>query len=454
MPPHPHARPDVMAALREDRASVSFLEGTTAVYVKGNRAMSEDDVNRTLSDWMHWYRIYTSDADSVDQRQLADFTERFAEMVIGVGGARQADEILAVLDSAIRRSLESGSQVGSLYLAKASVLGMGIAESEERHELYVEAVAAASPGTADWMRAMLALARYRTDTSRYGDALKLCREIRRHISDATADFECGVLAEEGIARFTSFRQLRAAEESLAHACGSTWEDRAHDIQAVARWVASAYHYRARLADLDGDHAPALELYLRGAEFQRLCPQETYSTAFVHLRISEPLISMALFDDAQEHLNEAQRGFDNCRNKASGDQQAQLGSATLAAARGDIAKARGLIETVLEEARAKNYWRGELLALGFLLALESRALRAGRVLRHSWQILRTLRRGELARNGTILVLTRIPLLLPVAVRRMSRPQVRLRRLRRSRDPRPRLDRCPCPLHDRSAVAGSG
>ncbi|MEU8578003.1 hypothetical protein [Streptomyces asoensis] len=446
----PDVRYTVVATLREDRASAPYLEATTAVYIRGSRAMSEDDVNRTLADWMHWYRVYTSDADAVDPQQLADFTERFAEMVIGVGGARQADDILAVLDSAIQHAGESGRQVGSLYMAKASVLGMGISESRERHELYLRAVAAATPGTPDWMRAMLALARYQTDISRYGDALALCREIRRHLRDRTADFECGVLAEEGIARFTSFRHLRAAEESLVHACGRNWEDRAHEAQAVARWVASAYHYRARLADIGGDHARALELYLRGADFQRLCPQETYSTAFVHLRISEPLVSMALFDDAQQHLNEAQRGFGNCRNKASGDQQAQLGSATLAAARGDVTTARGLIEGALDEARAKHYWRGELLALGFLLALETRALRVGRVLRLCWEILLTVRRGELARNGTILILTRIPLLLPVAVRRMSRPRMRLRNLRRSEPSRRRLDRCPCPLHHPSDV----
>lgn len=428
------------AALRRDRRSASYQQKQTAAYIKGNRAMSEDDVNRTLADWIHWYHTYIAGSAATEPVQLADFTERFAQMIISAGGAEQIDGILAVLDGSIALSEASGGPVSSLYLAKASVLGMGISEDDERRGLYEQAVNAARPGEPEWMRAMLALARYKTDTSRYPEALALCEDLQRHLTSATADFECGVLAEEGIARFTSFRKLKIARENLLHAC--EWEDRASENEAIARWVASAYHYRARLADIGGDHGTALDLYLRGAEFQRMCPQETYSTAFVHLRISEPLVAMGLFDDAQQHINEAQRGFGNCRNLASGDQQAQLGSATLAAARGDVARARHIMTGAIDSARERHYWRGELLGLGFLLALEVRGLRLGRASRVLWQVLRTLRGGELGRNGVVLVLTRIPLLLPVAVRRISRPRIRLG----SQQDVPTLpDRCPCALH---------
>ena len=141
-------------------------------------------------------------------------------------------------------------------------------------------------------------------------------------------------------------------------------------------------------------------------------------AFLHVRIAEPLTAVGLFDAARDHLNLALELFQLSANHNSGRLQAQLGFASLSAAHGKLNDALQTVEASRIQARGMGFWRGELLCLGFLLALNVRGRRLRQVPQLIIDILRTVQGGELGRNNSILLLSKAPMMLRLAIRRVS------------------------------------
>jgi tetratricopeptide (TPR) repeat protein len=71
---------------------------------------------------------------------------------------------------------------------------------------------------------------------------------------------------------------------------------------IRRWVATAYHYLGRIAEVNRRYKTALSLYLQGQAIQDECPEELQALAFLHVRIAEPLTAVGLFEAARDHLN--------------------------------------------------------------------------------------------------------------------------------------------------------
>jgi tetratricopeptide (TPR) repeat protein len=376
------------------------------------------ELSPQFPEYVHWMAFTAAHPDSADALLLSEFVDQFARLATNLGQADGATgDVVSALDAAIALQVRSGGAVTALYRAKASYFRSEYTESVERRDAIQAAIDSAAFGSEDWALATLDLCGYQVDVSRYNDALRTVRTLRLNLAPDLLDgkYECAAHAFEGVVLFTSFRDLHVAEERLRHAC--TYESRAADGD-IGQWVAMAYHYLARIAEVRRRYRASLELYVKAQELTERSPELIVSDAFGELRIAEPLIGAGLFQQARDHLDTAYALVVTCSNRSSARLQLDLGYATLAAATGEPGNATRIVEDACHRAREVGFWRGELLCQGYLLAL---AIRQRRLLRLPGLALRILKGalvGELRRNGLFGLLLRVPVVLPVAVRRMS------------------------------------
>ncbi|WFE60873.1 hypothetical protein [Micromonospora sp. WMMD712] len=381
----------------------------------------------------------------VDADTLAAYFTEFGRLAANLGEPANDRQVADGLERAIAVQRENGGDIAGLCLAKAAFLALRETDSAERLDAILTAIDVSPTGSDAWATAIVALAAYQIEVSRYDDAIGTVARLRAAMPAERYErrFRCASLVYEGMARFTSFRDIDRAREVLTEACA--YREHADDL-AIARWVATAYHYLARIAEVDRQFQTAIDLYLLGKQFQDRCPEEVEADAFIQLRIAEPLIAAGTRKLAREHLDEARRLALTGSNVSSARLQVELGFAMLRAADGDMREAELLAVEALRMARRVAFWRGELLCLGYLLVLGIRRRRPDKILAVGFRILGTAFFGELRRNGLLKLLTRIPVVVPIAVRRMSR--------RPTAEGEPAV-RCDCPLHGRGSTgAASG
>jgi tetratricopeptide (TPR) repeat protein len=383
----------------------------------------------------------------LDPGVLSAYFTEFGRLAANLGEPANDRGVARALDQAITLQRRLGNDIAGLCLAKAAYLGSRETESQDRLSALRTAVDESIPGSETWANAIVALAEYQIEVSFYDEAIITVNRLRESMPADIYEqkFRCPALVHEGIARFTSFQDIELARRLLTEAC--TFAAKADDT-AIARWVSTAYHYLARIAEVDRRFQDAVDLYLRGKDFQDRCPEEIGASAFIHLRIAEPLIAAGNLPAAKDHLDEALRMVKTGSNISSARLQVQLGYATLKAANGDLRDAERIAIDALRSAQRAAFWRGELLCLGYLLVLGIRRRRIDKVVLTALRILRTAVFGELRRNKLLRLLTRIPVILPIAVRRMSR------RPRPANDPTDTSTvRCHCPLHPSTATTVS-
>jgi tetratricopeptide (TPR) repeat protein len=379
-----------------------------------------------------------------DPDLMSDYFTEFGRLAANLGEPANDRGVARALDQAITLQRQLGGEIAGLCLAKAAYLGSREMESDDRLNAIHNAVDGSILGSETWANAIIALAEYQIEVSYYDDAIVTVNRLRETLPTDLFDqkFRCAALVYEGVARFTSFQDVGRARQVLTEAC--TFEARSDDL-AVARWVSTAYHYLARIAEIDRRFQEAVDLYLRGKDFHDRCPEEFGASAFIHLRIAEPLIAAGNLPAARDHLDEALRLVKTSSNISSARLQVQLGYATLKAANGDLGDAERIAIDALRSAQHTAFWRGELLCLGYLLVLGIRRRRIDKVMLVGFRILRTAIFGELRRNKLLKLLTRIPVILPIAVRRMSR------RSTLANDPtRSTSVECRCLLHNTTAA----
>jgi hypothetical protein len=133
------------------------------------------------------------------------------------------------------------------------------------------------------------------------------------------------------------------------------------------------------------------------------------------------------------------------NTSSGNLQCDLAQAALHANAGRHEDARAATAATWKESIRVNYWRGEFLSLCYLLLLDLRGLRIKLVIIDIVQLAATIRRGELRRNNLLRLLRSMPILLSVALHRLSLLAVRPRA-------EEALHPCRCPLHPAPTAHG--
>ncbi|MBJ6640872.1 hypothetical protein H4K36_28785 [Streptomyces sp. DHE7-1] len=381
-----------------------------------------------LADW-------SSLSSPADEKVLGEFLRALSWMAVNFGEPKDS-ALGSALDRAISVARESGGEVVELQLAKASYISARAAEADELERSLKDAIEAAAPDSHVWAQATLALIRYYVDASRYKKAAKELAAFRRRLSDADLPryYECGALVAEGVALVASFRAPERAEGLLQEACAYENEN----MPLVTQWVATAYHYRGRLAELRRDHAEALRLYAHGRSLPGRIPESIASDGFIDLRMVEPLVASGLYESAEDHIHEAQRLFRLATNNGSGLLQCSIALASLASHRGDLALAEDRLRKTLDGARRVGFWRGELLCLGYLMVLAVRQRQPVRACRHFWRTVRSLRAGELERNNPVLLSIRIPAMVGYLKRRLLPARRGSRQVRIA-------DACTCWLH---------
>ncbi|GAA4964915.1 hypothetical protein [Actinoplanes utahensis] len=421
-----------MAAAR-DRA---FWSVRTRMLIRDARETRGQELRTLIRELVHWAGYSADDPDVIDPELFAAFVEEFSRVSGNYGTVD--DSIEQAIERVLDLQTSRGEPVTRLWIALARYRSMISLEDPRRLEALTTAVGSAPAGSEAWAEAILAMVWYSIDVSLYPQALRLCAELEERLpADLfAAKYRCGALTMSGIALFTSFQDLRKARNDLSEAL--TYEAAAAGDQQIRRWVATAYHYLGRVAEVERDYPAALSFYVRGQAIQETCPEELQALAFLQLRIAEPLIAVKAFDQARDHLQTTANLFRVSVEHSSGRLQGRLGFAFLQAAQGDVDGAFALVEEIREESRQMGFWRGELLCLGFRLSLLVRRRRLAPIPGTVLEILRTMRGGELGRNNALRLLTRIPLLVGVALRRMSHR-------RATGAPAPTAVRCPCPRH---------
>jgi hypothetical protein len=324
-----------------------------------------------------------------------------------------------------------------LHRAKAIYFRTLATESKERLQSLNSALAVARYGGPEWASTLIDLSEYYVEVSRYRKAIEAAEKVRAVLSlEAFAGkYECGTEVSIGVALFTSFRNLRKAEHCLVRA--SDQERGMDDDRDWVAWMARAYHYRGRIAEMKGDSRFALDLYMRGKQLQQRLPEDTVALGFMHLRIAELLAGQRLVNTAEAHLAVARKLFVDGSNQGSGLIQTDLGYAALCASRGQRREAEYIALRARKRCRSVGFWRGELLSLGYLLVLQLSDRRFGAAIKTCAAALPTLWKGELRRNNLGYLLVNMPVALSVAVRRMA--------YRGGGETSARVNACPCELH---------
>ncbi|GAA3251145.1 hypothetical protein GCM10017691_63690 [Pseudonocardia petroleophila] len=400
-----------------------------------------------IKDLIFWCDSSVADPEVIDAELFADFVDGMCR-VVGNYGVIDGVAVEPALRRIIDLQESRRDTTTKLWLTLARFRSMISLEDDRREEALNAALESAPVGSALWAESVLAKAWYLNDISRYGDALRIVGRLRQAIPQELYDgyYACGADTMAGVALFTSFRDLGAARQKLTRAC--TFSKEADDDVQLRRWTATAHHYLGRIAEVDRDYPEALARYVQGHALQTRCPEELQSIAFIHLRMSEPLIALGYFDEAEDHLRTAAQVCSDYADYSSGRLQVQLGFATLDVAKGRTGFALQTIDATRNEARAIGYWRGELLCLGYKCAVLLRTRSVLRLVPVLLDIIMTMRGGELGRGNAARLLLRLPTVLGVAVRRMS--------FRPSRPLQPATTTgCPCRVHTPAdAVAAGG
>jgi tetratricopeptide (TPR) repeat protein len=412
----------------------------TAFRITQTRTRPMAEIGEEYANSVYWMRRLATAPTIVSPDLLSAFVEELGRLAGNLGQPSRMDDVEAALRDAVDAQSAVGGSVSDLYLALASYLGTQAAETRERGRAIAAAVANAEPGTDEWGTAMIAKCAYEVSISRYTAAIRTAHRLRAGVERGVDPlFECGALTHEGTALFTSFQDLAEAERLLQRAV--TFAPAARTDVRVARWLATAFHYLGRIAEAQGDDAECLRYYLRGQEYQELCPEEIEANAFLQLRLSEPLANANLFELASDHLSQAERLASMGANRGSAAVQVDIGHATLLAKQGQLAAAQQKGREALRHCREIGFRRGELLCLGFLFTIR---VKRGHYVRAALTLLRivpTLLTGELRRNSILKLRSSIPVLFRLAFRRLARAGTR----GGARPGVTELTGCPCPQH---------
>lgn len=431
---------------QEERRDAAWWRRSTDALLDTAARAGAQTWHRRIGDFVRWVDVCRDHPQLCDPDQLALFISEFARIASAVGEAGSAGlNVEPALQRAIEFAESRGQPVIQLYRARAVYFRTRSVESTEREEALDEALRRAEPGSDEWVGVLFDLSEYYVEASRYREALRVLRlvESQHGHRQLSPRLQLGLDVARGVALFTTFQSLRRADVHLRRACAADI-DPATDPEAGA-WLARAIHYRGRIEEANRKYATALRLYLSGLRVQMQLPEDTNALGFVHLRIAELFAACELRNSAQRHLDEARKLFAYASNTSSGNLQCDLAQAALHANAGRREDARAATAETWKECIRVNYWRGEFLSLCYLLLLDLRGLRLKLVMTDIVRLLATIRRGELRRNNLLRLLRSMPVLLSVALHRLSLLTVRPRA-------EEALHPCPCPLHPAPSAHG--
>jgi hypothetical protein len=395
-----------------------------------------------LKNFVYWLELLATHKDKVHPALRTKFISSFTLLAHNLGQQPNEQSVVQSLEHAIVMMRENNESPVEQYLAMASYYRSIANQSRNRARAIELAVREARHGSDDWARAMGALAWYYIDISWYKDSLGVVKELRSGFPGSLPpQLDCEASALTGIALFTSLRDLDRAKACLERA--ATYSKYLEGDPELAEWVQAAHQYLGRIAELNGAQNAALAFYLDTLRIQGFCREDITATGFAHLRIADLLTSNGLLAEAKDHLDEVDACFRLAANRGSARMQLRLGRARWQAAAGNESEAERIVLTAREEAAVIKFRRGELLCLGYLLALYVRRRRFQRLPWLTVRILGAAFNGELRRNLPLIVGRSLPIIRNTLRRIGSVPGV-------ATDAN-RVVSCPCDLHGAEPVA---
>jgi tetratricopeptide (TPR) repeat protein len=295
----------------------------------------------------------------IDYLLVAEFLEFALDAAVMAGAGRSFtmnEDFLSAADRIIELLAEHGRPISDLLLAKARYHAVLDDRGKSRGEAIIQAIEV-STTVSESTRAMLTLAKYYIDHSKYRKARKVVRRCSEMLagSEHQEIHQPDLLVTTGISYF--FTDINRSESYFTAALreGASYADEP-DVQSA---VATAYHYIGRILAARDEYKDALESYVTG---QKYSPQRLASTGWYHLRMADVLLDCNSLEDAFYHLEQARKIFEQGQVISSGNVVLGSTDSRYHVMIGQPDSANEILEKAAVRAREDRYPRGELICL--------------------------------------------------------------------------------------------
>lgn len=309
-------------------------------------------------------------ADSIESERMSSLLDLAFKSLLTVGAGsrfREYEEFGRDALSLINILAERGAPV-SMQLLSAARFHALLANGDDVRRGFIERAVASSQSAGERTMALLTLSRYRTDVSDYHGArraLAECAELLR--DEALASWRPEYEWSLGLTYFYADPARSSQHFEEAVRLGRP----VLDNPSVGQSVASSLHYLGRLAATQQDFASALNLFVQA---EQLSDGSQIGPGFYHQRMAEVLIDHGTLLEAEFHLLQSQRMFDQVGQRSSG--MSLLGGvwSRFYLRAGKFDKAEAALAAAIAKSRTENGPRIELMLLAEKLRLRVRQRR--------------------------------------------------------------------------------
>ncbi|GAA2845469.1 hypothetical protein Acy02nite_46900 [Actinoplanes cyaneus] len=306
-------------------------------------------------------------SEHADTAMLADLVERSITTMLTVGPGpdfRDHEELLSTAVRLIDVLARRGERTTQLYLLAAQFRA-GYANTDAVRNAYVERAVSSAQDDRELASAMLFQARFHADLSDYPKALTVLDQCRPLVAKtALSDLRAEWNAACGLAHYYNepATARRFFEEAIR--VGSDHPD----STSARRAVGNALHFLGRIAADEGEYHRALTLYI---EASRLSSEFKTGHGYYHQRVAEVLVDHGDLDEAQYHLEEAEKLFKAVGQVSNGLQLLQGTWARWHLRAGQVDDAVRSLSLAIASSRSERAARVELILLAEMLRVRLR-----------------------------------------------------------------------------------
>src|SRR6266511_2239312 len=287
--------------------------------------------------------------DKVNAAPLADLVQLSLDtmLIVGAGpGFTEYDEFFASALQLVDEVEAREYPVSQLLLSAARFQAL-LATGDARRRQLIERAVTTSQGPAERLPALLTLAKFWIDVSKYPAARRALAECEELLANGThtqfeADFETTV----GVSYF--YTEPDTAQKHFQESV-RLGRRRTHE-PGIGQAVTTALHFLGRLAANRGDYRHAIELY---TEAEELSDDYLTGHGFYHQRIAEILVDHGRLDEARYHLERGSEAFAKIQQVSIGLALLDGVWARLYNRQGELVKAEETLRKALHLSRAHN-----------------------------------------------------------------------------------------------------
>lgn len=302
----------------------------------------------------------------VERAPIAEFLGVALDAAVIAGPGRtfgMTNDFLDAADAIIDLLAARDQPVTDLLLAKARYLAVLDNTGQPRADSINRAINA-SKSAGERARALLMLAEYYIDSSRYRKARRVAGACEKMLTGSSLDhvYYAEILTVTGLSYF--FTNINKSEKYFVAAIDRG--ESLHEHPEVRSAISTAYHYLGRIQAARREFENALGSYVIG---ERLSDHRLAGTGWYHLRMGEVLLDCGHRNEVYYHLRRAQRIFELGQVISSGDVVLNATWSRYYVWTGDLESAEKLLIEGMRSAQTGKYPRGELICIAQLIRLE-------------------------------------------------------------------------------------